>query len=184
MNLEKEISAIEHTNDWKAGIQLVGRVKGTEPQIYLRVMFLLLDLLVEGKYSQDEHDFAAMNLKDIFDRSAKKFSENSEFLFFAGVMAYIAEWYFGMDNVAQATAMLEKAMTMDPNNLLYKWGYYSRVDQRAEQNTDLKLQLSEKLLFRETATLNWLKSRGLLGKYVLGTIEGTYDRLLAKKVSS
>ncbi|UGU17905.1 hypothetical protein LS482_08495 [Sinomicrobium kalidii] len=183
MYWENNMTLIEQMNDWKSAIQLASNINENEPSVYLRAMFLLLDLLVEGQYSQEEHDLAAEKLKEIFDKSNQKFSNNAEFLFFSGIMAYVGEWYFGMESVDPATSMLENAMSIEPNNTLYKWGYYSRIDQRPEKNTDLKLQLSEQLLFNEVSKLDWLKSKGLLGKYVLGTLEGTYEDLKAVKAS-
>lgn len=183
MNWENKISLLEQSNDWKSAIQLLDRVGGNDPEIYLRVMFLLLDLLVEGQYTQEEHDYAAKKLKKYFDESNLKFSDDPAYLFFVGIMAYIGEWYFGMENVEPATAMLENAVRIEAYNPLYQWGYYSTIDQRPEQNTDLKLQLSEQLLFKETSKLEWLKSKGLLGKYVLGTLEGTYESLKMVKES-
>ncbi len=132
------------------------------------------DFTVEGQYTLEEHDLAAKELKENFVTSQEKYSNDAEFLFFTGIMVYIGEWYFGLDSVDSATSMLEKAMTIEPDNLLFKWGYYSRIDQRAEQNTALKLQLAEELLFNEPTKLAWLKSKGLLGTYVLGTLEDTY----------
>lgn len=184
MSWENAITIMEEKGDWKSAILLLEKYNNEdEPDIYLRVMFLLLDFVVEGQYSQQEYDYATKKLKEFFDKSYGKFSENPEFLFFTGIMAYIGEWYFGMESVEPAAVMLEKAMHKAPNNTLYKWGYYSRIDQRPERNTDLKLQLSKQLLFEETSMLDWLKRKGLLGKYVLGTLEGTYEDLKTLKES-
>lgn len=183
MIAKNEIASIEKTSDWRAAIQLLKKENGNTPEIYLRVIFLLLDFIVDGQYTQEEHDYAAEKLRDFFDEAHEKFSDSPEFLFFTGIMIYIGEWYFGMDSVEPATVMLENAMRMKPDDTLYKWGYYSRIDQRLEQNTDLKLKLSERLLFREITKLDWIKSKGMLGKYVLGTLEGTYEQLKSVKVS-
>ncbi|HEY9885858.1 MAG TPA: hypothetical protein V6C96_01220, partial [Vampirovibrionales bacterium] len=61
--------------------------------------------------------------------------------------------------------------------ILYKWGYYLMIDQRSEHRTDLKLQLSEQLLFKETTELDWLQKKGMLGKYVLRILKETYEEL-------
>jgi hypothetical protein len=105
-------------------------------------------------------------------------------LFFIGIMIYIGEWYFGMDSVEPGAIMLKKAMKIEPQNVLYKWGYYSRIDQRPEENIDLKLQLSEQLLFKEPQRIDWLRDKGLLGEYVLGTLEGIYEDLKVIKARS
>jgi hypothetical protein len=174
MRWKDEITSIEQKNDWRSAVELLENVDEHPQELYLRVIFLLLDFIVEGQYTQEEHDYAANKLKDFFAESQIRFSHDAEFLFFIGIMIYIGEWYFGMDSVAPATSMLEKAMILEPDNTLFQWGYYSRIDQRPEQSTDLKLRLVESLLFRETSKLEWLKSKGLLGEYVLGTLEDTY----------
>lgn len=183
MSWESEIVSIEHRDDWKSAIELLKGQSFDNPEIYLRVMFLLLDLVVEGQYTKEEHDHAAKELRKVFDASNQKFSNIPEFLFFAGIMIYIGEWYFGMDSVDAATDMLQNAMQMEPDNTLYRWGYYSTIDQRLEWNTNLKLQLSEQLLFEETARLDWLKSKGALGNYIVGTLEETYEALKSTKLA-
>jgi hypothetical protein len=183
MKWKDEITAIEQKNDWRAAIELLKKNDENHEELYLRVLFLLLDFVVEGQYTREEHDHAAEKLKYFFDKANKSFSNNPEFLFFAGIMIYIGEWYFGMDDVEPGNFMLERAMYLEPNNTLFKWGYYSRIDQRPEQNTDLKLQLSKQLLFEEPQKISWLKDKGLLGEYVLGTLEWVYEDLKAIKDS-
>jgi hypothetical protein len=181
MNWRDEMALIEQKRDWRAGIRLLENINENNPALCLRAMFLLLDLLVDGQYTEEEHNFAADNLKEIFDKSNQRFSTNAEFLFFIGIMAYIGEWYFGMESVEPATTMLKKAMDIEPNNTLYEWGYYATINQLPEINTDLKLLLSEKLLCRETSELDWLSGKGLLGEYVIGRVEGTYKAVKAIK---
>lgn len=183
MNWKDEMRLIEMSNDWRASIRLVENVDEDEPAVYLRVMFVLIDFLVDGQYTKDDHNYAWDKLKEIFDKSYCRFSTNPEFLFFSGVMIYISEWYFGMESVEPATFMLKSAMCIDPGNVLYEWGYYATINQIPEENTNMKLQLSEKLLFDETLKLDWLKSKGQLGQYVIGSIEGTYEAVKSIKAS-
>jgi len=183
MDLKNELLLIEKKNDWEGAIQLLDNGNDHELDIHLRVMFLLIDFLVEGQNTKKEQDYAAIKLIEFFEKSTRKFQKKAEFLFFTGIMAYMGEWYFGMDSVDPAAAMLKGAMDIDSNNTLYKWGYYSRIDQRLEENTDLKIQLSEKLMFKENSRIDFLKRKGLLGKYVLGTLQGSYEDLVKFKTS-
>lgn len=175
---DKVITEFEQKNDWKGAIQFLEKEEKKELDVYSRVIFILLDFLVDGQYTQEEHDFIAQKIKQIFSDASLKFLNNTEFLFFSGIMIYIAEWYFGMNSLKEATTMLEKAAQREPENILYKWGYYSRIDQRTEVNTEMKRQLSEQLL-KDSSTIDWLKSKGLLGEYVLGTLKGTYEAFKA-----
>ncbi len=177
MHWKNELDTIEQSNNWQAAVRLATSKQWEHPEVYYRVIFLLLAFVVEGQYTQEEHDTAAQKLKLLFDKSAQHYAGKPEFLFFTGFMIYMGEWYFGMDSVAPATAMLNKAMHMAPTNTLHKRGYYASVDQNPTQHYKQKLELSEQLLFKEQNRLTWLKSKGLLGKYIIRLLEGSYETL-------
>lgn len=95
-------------------------------------------------------------------------------------MIYIAEWYFGFDSTVEAEMMLEDAMKSNPDNIVHKWGYYSITDQRAEINTRLKHDLSKRIL-KDRLIIKWIKNKGLLGKYVVGIVQSTYEATTSEK---
>lgn len=140
-------------------------------------MFLLAFYLAEGQYSSEDYICMSSSLKDIYNKANVKFSNNSQFLFFTGIIMYLGEWYFGIDDIEFVNQMLKKASEIESDNLLYRWGYYSRIDQRLEINTELKLRLSEQLLFNEPEYINLLKTKGLLGEYILSSLETIYGFL-------
>lgn len=47
-------------------------------------------------------------------------------------------------------------------------------DQRTEINTELKQLISNQIL-EDNLILEWLKNKGLLGEYILGIIQSTYE---------
>ena len=51
-------------------------------------MFLLLDFVIEGQFTQEKHDCAATKLREFFNESNQKFSDDPEFLFFTGIIPY------------------------------------------------------------------------------------------------
>jgi len=174
MEFKNELELIEKERNVNRAVEFIEDEKNQSLDNYLRVVFILLDFLVDRQYTQDEHDFFSIKIKEIFNKAKLKYSNNYEFLFFAGIMIYIAEWYFGIDNIDEAKTMLEDTMKSNPDSIIYKWGYYSITDQRAEVNTELKQLLSKQLL-RDNLILEWLKNKGLLGEYILGIIQGTYE---------
>ncbi|WP_420459576.1 hypothetical protein [Neolewinella sp.] len=175
--MKKSIKAIEDSRDWRAAIHLLETIDESSVTLNLRVMFILVDLLVDGQYSDEEGDYASDSLLKIFKYSEDKFAQNAEFMFFTGIMAYIGEWLFGMENVESARILLANALELEPDNVLYKWGYISRTDQRIEENSLLKLELSENILLKNSDVILWLSQRGLLGEYVLGNIQSSYNQL-------
>lgn len=174
MKLENELINIEQQRDLNKAIQYLKENDEKNLDTYLRVIFMLLDFLVDGQYTEDKHDFISLEIKKIFEEAKSKYSDKSEFLFFSGIMIYIAEWYFGTETLDEATTMLKKAMDSEPENILYKWGYYSITDQRAEINTETKFFLSKEILEKDSL-LKWIENKGLLGEYLKGIIEGTYE---------
>jgi hypothetical protein len=180
---KEAITILEKNRDWKGAIQLLQNSEKNDLDLYLRVMFLLAFYLAEGQYSSDDYIRISNSLKDVYSKASIKFSENSQFLFFTSIIMYIGEWYFGIDDIEIVDQMLKKVSEIERDNVLYKWGYYTRIDQRLDINTELKLKLSEQLLFNEPVYINLLKTKGLLGEYIIGTLEATYKDLKSTKSS-
>ncbi len=174
MELKNELELIEKERNVYRAVEFMEDEENQSLDNFLRVIFVLLDFLVDGQYTQDEHDFFSIKIKEIFGKAKSRFSNNNEFLFFAGIMIYIAEWYFGIDDIDEPKIMLEDAMKSNPDSIIYKWGYYSITDQRAGVNTEQKQLLSKQIL-RDSLILEWLKNKGLLGEYILGIIQSTYE---------
>lgn len=179
MTLNTELDLLEQERDVYGILDFIENDGNQNLDNYLRVLFVLLDFLVDGQYVQEQHDFFSMKIKEIFNDAKLKYSHNYDFLFFAGIMIYIAEWYFGFENIDEAKKMLEDAMKSNPENIIYTWGYYAIVDQSFEANVKLKRQLSKQIL-KDNSTLEWLHDKGLLGEYVLGIIQSTYEATKSK----
>jgi len=172
-----ELEVLEKSGDAKGAVLLLERNDISESELYLRVLFLLLDWMVEGQYSELERLFGYGKIQDIYSVAKLKFSDDSEFCFFCGIMIYWCEWCFGLDSVDAGTLMLDTAMRKEPDNILFKWGYISEINQRIDVNTRLKKELSRQILFKEPQAIKWLKSKGLLEEYVFGLLVGGYERL-------
>jgi hypothetical protein len=171
MNWRNKLDKFESKSDWKASIDLLEtEIENEQPEIYFRVIFQLIDLLVEGSYSQDEYVYASSKVKTFFNKSYEKFSENSEYLFFTGITAYIDESHFGMEGVEPALEMLKIAMEKEPENVLFRWAYYFYIDQHPKHNSELKLQLAKDVISDASKT-EWLDRKGMIGKYILGILE-------------
>lgn len=170
MTLNKKLDLIEQERNAYAALEFINENYNQRLDNYLRVIFVLLDFLVDGQYSQEQHDFISTKIKEIYDDAKMKYSHNCEFLFFMGIMIYIAEWYFGFENTNEAMTMLENAMKSNPDSIIYEWGYYAIIDQRADVNVELKQKLSAQIL-KDHSTVEWLHNKGLLGEYVLGILQ-------------
>ena len=167
MSWKEELEQLEHDKDWKASIDLIKEViKETPDDLdgYLLMNYLLMNLLVEEDYKRNKHDFYAGLLKKYFDESYSKFLNNPEYLFYTGVTAYMSEWYFDIE-IHEATKMLKTAMSLSPENNLYKWGYYAFADMTNQQNKKQALKYAKEII--ESGSYNLLKSKGALGKYIL-----------------
>lgn len=174
MQLKNELELIEKERNVYRALEYIKEKRNQNLDSYLRVLFVLLDFLVDGQYTQDDHDFISIKIKQIFNEAKFKYSNNSDFLFFMGIMIYITEWYFRINNIDKAKNILENTIKSNPDNILYKWGSLIAIDQRFEVNTKIKFFLSKQIL-NDNSILERLKSKGLLGEYLLGIIESTYE---------
>ena len=137
---------------------------------------MLHNILLEEDYQESEHNHIAELLKKYFDESYQKFSENSEYLFFVGKILYIAEWYFGVDDDLKvleeklAFKMQKKAFEKESKNPLYEWAYVFSKDEKLRA-----FDLSKQILYDKYNQLDWLKSKGFAGKYLIESIEYCYE---------
>src|SRR5690606_12626184 len=130
MNIEQKLKAIENAGDLPGVLHFLHEEQEKDVNIYLRVLFLLLDFLVDSQYSKEEHDYYAAEIVRIYREAKSEYPYNCDFLFFGAMMIYIADVYFD-ETTDDADNMLIKANELCPNNALYQWGMYVIVDNRA-----------------------------------------------------
>ena len=140
---------------------------------YIRVIFLLMDFLVNGQYSEKEHGFVVNMIKKFFLESKPKYLHNPEYLFYIGFIASMSEWYLDLE-WGEVESMLKNATCIEPQNFLYQWGYNSIIDQRVEVNTKMKHSLSKQIL-EDSLQMNSIREKGLLGKYLESIIQNEYE---------
>lgn len=176
---KKRISEIEKNWDVMSAIEMVDSKRFNdsveEAEMYLRVMFLILDALIEKNLSKEEETYFSEKIKDYFDNSYQKFSQNAEYLILTGMMMTRGEWYFEK-SYDDAVKMMKKAVEIKPDNIICSSIYYVFEDQDLEVNSKIKFDaLSE--FFAEEANKRWLEDKGLLGEYILGIFENVFVEL-------
>jgi hypothetical protein len=162
--------------DWKPIIEFVKNLVAEYPNekdVYIRAIYLIHNILVEEEYPKEDHDEMDNLLKEYFDESYKRFSNNAEYLFFIGKILHIAEWYFGLENTNLAVELQKKAMDMEHENLLYEWAY------RLSQSNDLvEGYLANQLIEYDKEKIKWLKSKGFPGYYILEHLQMSNKKYL------
>lgn len=164
MNFDK----LEAEKDYSVAIEMIQKeFSSTEknPDVYIRLIYYLLDVLLEQDYPERMHDKVASMLKKYYEESLQKYSESSDYLFFMGYFVELADWYFGEDQLKVANEMTLKAHQLEPNNILYDWSL------KFSQNDPLAGVLSERILQSEKVKLDWLQSKGNPGIYLIRVIE-------------
>lgn len=165
--------------NWEPAIVLTQKTIVDDPnnvEAYIRLIYLLHNILVEEEYPKSEKDRLAELLKKYFNESNEKFCENSEYLFFIGKVLYIAEWYFGIDDDLKpveeklAFKMQKKAFVKEPENVLFEWAYSFSLDNK------LAGYLAEQILLYEKAKVEWLKSKGFPGECILESLEYSKEK--------
>ena len=129
MNWKEQLDNLQDSKQWKSAIDLIVKTinnNSEDVEGYIRIIYLLHNILLEEDYLEEEHDPMANLLRKYFEESYQKFSENPEYLFFVGKILYIAEWYFGIDDDFKpleeklAFKMQKKAFEKDSDNQLYQ----------------------------------------------------------------
>lgn len=173
---KEQLKQYEYNKDWDAAISLMQVIIDDTPDeldSYLCMNYLLMDILVNEMYDNSKHGYYADLLKKYCLESYRRFSNNSEYLFYIGFIASMSEWYFGIE-MEDVESMLKKATNLDSESLLYEWGYCCIPNQRAEVNTETKYSLSKQILENDMLMKNITK-KGLLGEYLEEFILSVYE---------
>lgn len=181
---ESQIQQAERTFDLKLAINLLGEMVDQHrdrAELHLRVIFMLLDFLVDGIYSFKEGEIIAKKLRQYYNDSYKKYLNNPEYLAFTGMMITKSDWYFEK-TFDDGIRMIKKAVDLVPANVTYKALYFILQDQRPEKNAELKTEILECFFSNELNVKN-LEKKGLIGRYVLGLFESVYGKYETALVS-
>lgn len=170
MSWKHELGRLERNKEWPGAIRLLDDVIKEGPdqvEPYVRVIYLIHNLLLEEDYESYglNHDHLAGLLINYFQVAFDKFQDNAEYLFFVGIILHVAEWYFEQDNVELALLFQKKAVQMEPQNALFEFSYSFSTSNKA------RAEALAKQLSTDASTLDWLKSKGFPGQYVLGIID-------------
>jgi len=170
MTWKERLRKLELSKQWDDAIQFMQSVirdYTDDVDAYICMNYLLMNLLVEEDHDRNKSDYYEMLAKKYFNESYAKFSNSAEYLFFTGTTAVMSEWYFGID-VADYERMLEKAMTLDPDNPLYKRTYYINLDEKIASDKEKMTQYAHITLAKNSPIQQQLETKGAVGEYILG----------------
>ena len=185
MNWKEQLSEIEKDfgfhkkRDWKPAIGLVNDLLAEYPddvELTIRAIYAQHNILVEEEYPDEEQGRMIDLLQKWLNQANEKFSEDAEYLFFIGKILHIAEWYFGLKDNKLAVEFQKKAMEKEPGNLLYEWAYRLSCP-----GDSLEGYLAHQLLENENNKIDWLKSKGFPGAYILEHLKMSNERYLKEE---
>jgi len=182
MNWKEKLKYLESIEEWDIAIEFMQKIVRDYPEdmdVYLSVIYLLMNLIVEEDYDSKKHDYYAALLKEYFDISYDKFSENSEYLFYVGRIACMSEWYFDIE-IDDASSMISKAATVDPSNLVYQWTHFSKLS-RVDPHQKEVIQYAKLVLQEDSPIKKELMSKGSRGEYILGMMTYWSQKVLSGK---
>jgi hypothetical protein len=177
---QKTIQRLEQNKQWDIAIIFMEQVineNSNDIDAYLSMNYLLMNLLVEEDYDENKHDYYESLIKKYFQESYAKFFNNPEYLFFTAITACMSEWYFGIKE-EDIDKMIYKAIGLDPDNILYKWGFFIPLDKSDIANLNEMVFYTKKNLTNNFQIKNLLNLKGSLGKYLLNIISHISTRSL------
>lgn len=184
MAWKERLREFEAQKLWNQAINFMEQVvkdNSDDVDAYIYIIFLLMNILVEEIFDISQHDYYAFLIKKYFDLSYNKFSDNARYLFCVGITVAMAEWYVGLD-VKDYKDMLREALQLEPNNLMYKSGYYLGLDCSIPANQKAVIeyahlicsndpQLLKAFLDTGACGVRWLRCMRDWSKQVLGSVE-------------
>lgn len=141
-------------------------------QQVIEAIYLLFDRLVYHEHkSQSDVPVHRESLLELFLGSFLRLGENAEYLFFVGYFITLADWAFGQEDLRLSHKMLAKAHELEPDNLVYEWGYLVSIGDRQAGVIVEKLCLDKD-------KMDFLVAKGAHGKLIAEAIQTDYSRKL------
>ena len=162
-----EVEGLIQDKRWEDLRRLAGKESNapeTSPMIAIESIYQLLNLLSYGLYENvAEHNEIAQALFDIYETSFAKFREVPEYLFFVGYFIALNEQYFKQNDLKLSHTLLRKAFDLEPDNLLYEWGFRFSTNDRGARRITEKLSHDDEVL-------DSLKKKFGAGKFMMEAI--------------
>ena len=171
-----EINTLEREEKWSEAILALEKRANQDPtdvKVRIRLLFVLWYVLLESDHQKHgvSEDSLEGKLRSQFAASRGLHSSDPEYLFFIGYIIQLSEWYFEdnsfPDAARQAREMVKNARSLDPQNLLYEWGYHMAVSRDFEKSRGLGRELIK------DARFSALSDQGVLGAYFREMIESS-----------
>lgn len=183
MTWKKILRSLERSQQWDTAIEFMQQVisdNQADLDAYLFMLFLIMNLLVEEDHNESKHNHYEMLAKKYFDEAYEKFSDNPEFLYYAGKTAVMSEWYFGIEQ-DDYIKMMARAAESDPHNPVYQWNYY---DELATENVrDENARAYAITILDKNSSINKiLSAKGALGEYLLEIMRSWSKRVLEERL--
>lgn len=181
MSWEDRLRTFEKKKEWNSAIELMKETVAENPNdswAYVQAIYLFHHILLEEEYPKEKHDALTELLQKYFEISKSKFSDTPAYLFFIGKILHIAEWYFGLKDNLLAVEFQKKAMEKEPGNLLYEWAYRLSCP-----GDNVEGYLAHQLIENKDEKVEWLKTKGFPGEYILEHLYMSNRRYIEMKAS-
>lgn len=169
MNWQTSLSNLELNKQWDIAIKFMQGVIQQNPndmEAYTALIYLIANLLTEEDYDDSKLGYYMQIGAHYFNESYKRFSENPEYLFYAGRAIAIVTWLYDDLSPHVASEMMHKALTLDPQNLIYQWCYYPLLA-RENPCDESVIVYAKEILNKNSCIQKMLVSKGSIGKYIL-----------------
>lgn len=171
MKWQEHLRQLERSKQWDEAISFMEDIikkNSNDMDAYIAMNYLLMNLLVEEDHDETKHDHYEMLTKKYFDESWPKFSENPEYLYYTGMTAAMSYWYFGVGE-GDSELMTDKALRLDPDNLVFQWNYYWDLSRKNISDNDV-LKYIEKVRNENSSIQKTLRAKGAIGECILAMV--------------
>ena len=157
-----QLAYYEKNEDWDAAWDFMQQCIKKYPEdmyVYLLTDFMLMYILLEvHPLSDEKFDYHRMNLAKCFQEGYSKFSGKARFLFYSAYTVGLAEWMIDLTE-EQYIEMARKAHELEPENMIYTWGY--------EYLTNGKFVDYGHQIYNNQELIRELKDLGALGEDII-----------------
>lgn len=197
MNWKEKVGILEKNDDFDVAIFFLERVikdNSNDVDAYIFLLFRLMDTIVEhqcyfanvsrtpvsdikSSYYDSKENYYESLAKRYFREGYAKFLQNADFLYYVGFTAAMSEWYFGIDKEDYVN-MLNQAMALEPDNLLYRDTYFINLDLTIASNKKEAEEYAKVVLIEDSPLRKAVADKGAVGECWLELATNWSKRIL------
>ena len=122
--------------------------------------------IIQAEFGMDEKESETIlkESSNLFERAYNQFKSDPVFLYYAGFMICLGEWWYGVED-GFGEKMMDQAYQMEPGNIVYQWAPLGKLTGESRSYKKKRDYYSRLLDYVDKNGISFITDHGPMGDY-------------------